>query len=484
MVQLLKLFYFLLFCFSASYLSTILWISDEFNNPYFEYILFNISSEKKDLDSFDNLIILKYIIYCLCYPILFSGFFVFLEKNLKYYSDNKVRSLAIRNFFNKFILYKLPIYLAVFATFFAFYKFGIFGYINNNYYNNSDYIKENYIDPKSIKILNRTKPKNLILIYVEGLDRSYGDLDVYKEDLLEELKKHEKLKFNQYIQVPGTEMTMAAIVATQCGIPLKIISILFDQHTQNNYLKFFLTKAKCLGQSLKDLGYNNIFLGGARLSFANKDNFLKSHGYDETYGLKYWLNSGRYTRSNMHGWGLHDKDLFVEAKRKLDELMQKKNLFNLTILTLDTHGPDFPDRFCKKNSTIKDVIRCSTNQIADFIQYIKDKDYLDNTNIVVIGDHLGIMASERIIKLKDRTIYNSWISKDEFPKNRNQIVAFDIAPSIIEFIGFDIEGDRYGLGYSAFFNKPKNFDENIINDIKKNVLNRSNFYTDLWKKED
>ncbi len=66
---------------------------------------------------------------------------------------------------------------------------------------------------------------------------------------------------------------MGGITASQCGIPLNSV-ILEDGNSQGERLKSFLPRATCLGDSLKKLGYINIFLGGARLAFAGKGKFL------------------------------------------------------------------------------------------------------------------------------------------------------------------------------------------------------------------
>jgi len=470
--------YFILFFLCASYFATILWISHEFHDPYFEYIIFNIESEKTDLDNFSSKILSNYLTYCILFPLFCTIIYIYLEQTIKYFLDTKVRNAQMRFIYNKLIFKKLPIYLVIFASIFAFLKFGIFDYIKISHNNKADYIQENYQDPKIVKITPDRNLKNLILIYVEGLNWSYGDKSIFQKDLLKELKQHEKLKFREYIQTPGAKITMSALVATQCGLPLKIVSFLADEY-QNYHLENFLPGAKCLGQTLKDFGYNNIFLGGAKLSFAHKGDFLKAHGYDETYGFDYWLSLKNYHESDLKDWGLNDHNLFREARKKLDNLIAKKELFNLTILTLDTHGPNFPEKNCKKNASLHDSVQCSTREVAKFIEYVKDKGYLENTNIVIIGDHIGYP----IKNTENKKIYNSWISKNTMPKNRETIIAFDIAPSILEFIGLRINEKKYGLGYSAFFNKPKNFDENRMNNMKQNILGRSKFYLDhLWTK--
>lgn len=46
----------------------------------------------------------------------------------------------------------------------------------------------------------------------------------------------------------------------------------------------FFPQNICLGDILKNSGYQNYFVQGANLRFAGKDVFLKSHGFDHLYG--------------------------------------------------------------------------------------------------------------------------------------------------------------------------------------------------------
>lgn len=252
------------------------------------------------------------------------------------------------------------------------------------------------------------------------------------------------------------------------------------------YVNFF-PGVTCLGDSLKKLGYSNTFLGGAHPTFAAKGSFLRDHGYDERYGKKEWAKTGKYSKDDLTGWGLKDDNLFTEARSKLDQLVKKNKPFNLTILTLNNHPPEgYQTKNCKNGQFYENKVKCSSNEIANFIQYVKDKNYLKNTNIVILGDHLSSAKTpvlDKLNKIKNRTIYNSWISQDKFSKNREKILHFDFAPSILEFIGFDIKNHKYGLGYSGFAKTAKKFDENRDKTIEQNVLKDSKFYFTFWKEK-
>ena len=91
---------------------------------------------------------------------------------------------------------------------------------------------------------------------------------------------------------------------------------------------------------LQDLGYRNVFMGGAGLAFAAKGRFFADHGYRERYGKREWLRQG-VRPDDMSRWGLYDDDLFERAKVKLKDLHDSGGRFNLTLLTVDTHPNGF-----------------------------------------------------------------------------------------------------------------------------------------------
>ena len=83
-------------------------------------------------------------------------------------------------------------------------------------------------------------------------------------------------------------------MASQCGLPLKPITILNTKnkgrHNKFGFgLKTFLPNAKCLGDILKENDYKNIFINAVSLDFVGLD-FFKNHGYNEIYGKKEYEN--------------------------------------------------------------------------------------------------------------------------------------------------------------------------------------------------
>ena len=56
-------------------------------------------------------------------------------------------------------------------------------------------------------------------------------------------------------------------------------------------------------------------------------------------------------------------------------------------------------------------------------------------------------------------------------------------PTMLEFIGFDVAGDRLGLGYSGIAPNGILPPETRETDMQASLLNRSETYMQLWKGE-
>lgn len=457
---------FFLYLIALFILGGIFWVEKKFGPVTIDQFLFHFLRLKQDVFNFDQQFLFSFIKLILL-VIFLSAFFVFVELKL-----NVKKSIFYRY---------IPFLIGVAGFLLWFYKLNIYQHvchINNNFF------ERNYVDPKNVHIIEKHR-KNLVLIYVEGLENSYSENSLFGRDLLLEVKNNPGISFKFYEQVNvGVGWTMAAILSTQCGIPLKVFS-LYDGNTQGNIFDSFVPKATCIGDTLLSYGYKNVFMGGASLNFSGKGNFLNGHGYKELWGREQWLSSGRYKISDMNAWGLQDDDLFSEAKLKLDELQLTNEPFNLTLLTVNTHHPyGFFSKQCLSRGAkdFEDIVLCSSYDLSEFIKYIKFRGYLKNTRLVIVGDHLAMqnIVYDKLQSVSERTIFNYWIGDELFIKNREKIVHFDIAPSVLDFIGLEVQGGRYGLGYSGFTNKNLNIDTNRVEILNSSLGLKSDTYNALW----
>ena len=300
------------------------------------------------------------------------------------------------------------------------------------------------------------QPKlNLVYIYGESLERTYFDDEAFP-NLTPELGalKNESLDFSHTMQLPGTDYTIAGMVASQCGIPLFAP---FEGNASASLSSFFPQNI-CLGDILKNSGYENYFVQGANLRFAGKDVFLKSHGFDYLYGAEE-LKTTVADPSYKNDWGYYDDTVLDEAWKKFESLSREGKRFSLFTLTVDTHHPDgFISRTCnrkkyeiggKANQSFS-AVTCSQENIAEFINKIKASPYFKNTIIVVSSDHLAMKNTAwDYLNKQDRSNLFFVIRGDQ-PDEQDVLAVkrntMDNGATVLDLLG----GDNFiGLGRSS-----------------------------------
>ncbi|OWW20133.1 sulfatase-like hydrolase/transferase [Noviherbaspirillum denitrificans] len=443
------------------------WLNRYFGRPDLEQIAYHLSFGVDGLTASDPVFIKRFFRWCVFAPLLVLALVVYAE-----------RSRALSRI--SAVVRPLPWLLLLSALLFWVYEVSLCRYLAANF--GPDYFSSHYVSPEKVR-LREQHPKNLVLIYVESLETAYGDRKLFGTDMLSPLHRLGGVSFDRYRQAPGTGWTIAALVATQCGVPLKRVTV-YDENTQGEVLDTFLPSATCLSDILGEHGFRNIFMEGGSDTFAGKGKFLRDHHYHEIYGKEDWLRDG-VRPEEMNGWGLFDDDLFEKAKRKLTELEETGTRFNLTLLTVDTHEPaGFMSKHCAQRGyhAFDGVVECTAEEVADFMKFIEDNGYLANTNVVIVGDHLARKnpVSDKLSSLPERHIFNTFIASTPPQKNRDDLVHFDLLPTILEFAGFDVVGDRMGLGYSAFNRQEQVPPQDRFETMQQSLMNRSEAYLGLW----
>lgn len=484
--------YWLAFCL----LLTGRWIAKKFGEPSFEQVIYHLQFGSEGLLEADKSLALSFVKNCILAPTVIAAAIYGYEKLIvgirEQGAEKCITAIAMffRHFFIRLLHFvattshylfriKLPIILLLAGVVFLLGKVSFWSYLSGG---ESDFIEARFVTPKDISAPKQKR--NLLLIYVESLEASYSDRQLWGKDLVGNLNQETVgwANFRAYRQAYGTGWTMAGIVSTQCGIPLKPVT-LFDRNRQEEHISSFLPNAICMGDVLLKNGYKNVFMGGASLSFAGKGKFLEGHGYTELWGKEDWEKAGE---KEFHEWGIYDDALIAQAKKKLDALSASKQPFNLTVLTVDTHQPyGFASKSCR-NAGVNDftgIVTCSTDQVASLIKYARQKGYDKNTDIVVLGDHL-VMTNpvfDIIERSQERFVYNKFFSSQELFKNREQIYHFDVFPSIMSMLGFSFEEGRLGLGVSGFGKVNTNDSLNTVENLDSKLSASSKFYLTLWK---
>jgi phosphoglycerol transferase len=148
------------------------------------------------------------------------------------------------------------------------------------------------------------------------------------------------------------------------------------------------------------------------------------------------------------------------------------------MFTLDTHFSKTDKNDATKEQHIK-FVKVASLLIVDFLNWLKEQSFGENTTVIIIGDHerMGTNFPEQD---KDN-IYNVFINTKETTQNRNRIFnQTDLFPTILESIGFKIDGDRLGLGTSLFSTKPTLIEQLGYKKLKKMLRYKNKLCNNIW----
>jgi phosphoglycerol transferase len=329
-------------------------------------------------------------------------------------------------------------------------------------------VADHYVEPT---VTSDKHKRNLVLIYLESGEATLADDQLFEKDAFASLEEATRAadgwqSMGDFQQYDGGGWTMAGLTSTQCGVPLKGFVPATGSGALNDLggdIDSYLGGITCLGDVLAEHGYNNVFLNGANASFAAKDVFLASHGYSRLKDLSDWRAAGEPARNFRSDWGLSDGRLMAHAKDEIDELHAKAEEtgrpFNLTMLTLDTHMPVHVYDYCTVDTQNKgtSVFACSMAQVAGFVDHMKEKGYLEDTAVVIMGDHLkqlsaGDAFQKQLGDNQNRTIFNRIRipGEDRSSGLRPRVDQLNMYPTILEAAGLDLQDREAGLGVSAF----------------------------------
>ncbi|MHA7279010.1 sulfatase-like hydrolase/transferase [Arthrobacter sp. MDT2-2] len=372
---------------------------------------------------------------------------------------------------------------------------------------NSDYdLGDYYAEPT---VTSDADERNLVLIYLESGEATLEDDQLFEKDAFAPLKEVTRAadgwqNVEDLQQYQGGGWTMAGLVGTQCGVPLKGADTAGGSSAPSNDLggdtETYLGGATCLGDVLEKHGYTSVFMGGANASFAAKETFLRTHGYSEVKDLSDWRAAGESEESFRSDWGLSDERLMSHARDEIDRLHAEAERtgepFNLTLLTLDTHEPVHVYDYCEVDTqnVVTSVFSCSMTQVAGFVDYLKEKGYLEDTAVVITGDHVKHMSAgdafhEQLDDHGNRTVFNRIRvpGGDTSGGLRPRVDQLNLYPTILEAAGLTLQDHEAGLGVSAFApDVPAGSAQGMDPDSYTELLNSLSplFYARAWAGED
>ena len=278
-------------------------------------------------------------------------------------------------------------------------------------------------------------PKNLILLYVEALTTSIIEHPQYQDLMpgIRELMNDNSLVDNFYA---SSLVTIEGVSNTQCGLLFP-----FQGHGGFAGRTMLAEALPCLGDVLAAAGYYQAYvLGGGPMSFTGKGEFLAAHGFNDLRGWEYWQARG-FDRAPGH-WGISDVETLAQVKKLVEEKQSSGTPFNITSLTVGSHIPGYSYPECTDfrdgSERYLNALHCADQIILEWITDLQNEGLLENTVLVVVGDH-PVFSNPEMVRLFGSSVQDSRIPLivlgDGIPISRsNSGAGYDLAPTILDLL--------------------------------------------------
>ena len=231
------------------------------------------------------------------------------------------------------------------------------------------------------------KGKNVVFLQIESLENFVINQKVYNQEITPNLNKivKEGLYFNNiYEQNNAGNSADCDVMANSSMLTLgDSITLLTHPEVKYNSL------ARVLGKN----GYTTV---SSHVERAGDWSWLEAH--KAALGFQTSWDINEYNLDEYVGFGLSDKSLYTQFSDKISKLQQP---FFATVPTLSSHGPfDIKKEYRELNLPEEldsnrlggyfQSVHYADEQIGYFLKMLEEKGLMDNTIVVIYGDHSGI----------------------------------------------------------------------------------------------
>lgn len=318
------------------------------------------------------------------------------------------------------------------------------------------------------------KDKNILVIQVESLESFIINKEINGQAITPVMNQliNTGLYFpNIYEQVNE---------GTSSDADLMINTSMFPLRRGSTFFRYPNTKYNSLPLLLEEKNYETIAIHPDKGSFWNYANGLKGIGFNK------FVDSYSFNIDEEIGLGISDESYFKQVVPMLKEL---KEPFYAFTVTLTSHGPfDLPEE--KRVFNLDDElnqnelggyfesVKYTDTQIGMFLELLDKEGLLDNTVVVIEGDHTGV-----------HKYYNSSIDKlsnkeDWYLDDGNHTVPFIIwSKDMTEGKTFDTIGGQVDIMPTLLYLMGVENDKYIHTSLGRNLLNTNKSFAVLTNLE-
>ena len=274
----------------------------------------------------------------------------------------------------------------------------MFGY-DNALKEVTDYYEENKNMQSTNEYTGIFEGKNVIAIHAESLQNFAIGLEFNGQEVTPNLNKlvKESLYFNNFYAQVG--------VGTSSDSEFTYATSLLPANSGTVFVNYYNNKFTTIQNLLNDKGYYVFSMHGNDGDFWNRLTMHQNMGYDKFYAKSSFVIDEEY------GLGLSDESFFRQAVSMLKDIDENiGNPYYGTLITLTNHTPwDDADKISELDLSLKvnvngnmvvrdylegkplgDYIKSMNymdKAIGQFLDNMEDEGLLDDTVIVIYGDH-------------------------------------------------------------------------------------------------
>lgn len=263
----------------------------------------------------------------------------------------------------------------------------------------TDYYKNHKYEPKTNEYTNIFKGKNVLVIHAESLQTFPMNLSFNDVEVTPNLNKlaSEGLFFSNFYSEVG--------VGTSSDAEFTFNTSLMPSTKGTVFVNFFDREYVTIPKLLKKEGYYTFSMHANTGDFWNRNNMHKSLGYDKFY------SKDSYIIDETIGLGLSDVSFFNQSVNYIKEIKEtSKTPFYGLLITLTNHTPfsdlELIDEYPTTITTTIDgqtvtrdyidgsimgnyirSVHYADMAIGNFLQKLDDEGLLEDTIIVIYGDH-------------------------------------------------------------------------------------------------
>ena len=374
-----------------------------------------------------------------------------------------------------------------------------------------EYYEENNSEKTDNQYTNIFKGKNIIVIHAESMQQFTMNLSFNGKELTPTLNKlaKEGIFFSNFYAQDSVGTSSDSEFTFNTGLTPAASGTVAINYFDREYVT--------IPKLLKEQGYYAFSMHGNNGSFWNRNLLHDSFGYDNFY---YYTKD--YTIDETIGLGLSDKSFFKQSIPKIKEISKTNTNFYGTMIMLTNHTPfsyigpysdynvdlevetKYPitgktvieNRPYLEGTTIGNYFKSvhyADEAIGQFLEGLDEEGLLDNTVILIYGDHDAKIKSSEYeyfynfdpetgtlldkndpnyhtvdyyeYELNRKVPFIIWTKDKKFGTEVTKVMGmYDVLSTIGNMFGFE---SKYALGHDIF-----SIDENIV------ILPDGNWITD------